>query len=79
MSPQEREAKTLEYYAFLEDAPVMESLDTIEAQFVTEWKSCQDGHERDNLWRTVRIIGMLKQQMRSIASGASVTSIRRIK
>lgn len=81
MTPNERSAKGAIYRAALEDGVVTETLDVIEAQFIKEWKNTFDASERDNCWRVVRIIQLLKSHMGAIVAGErdSISAIKRMK
>lgn len=83
MTPSERAARASVFRGALEDGIISETLDEIEDQFTGQWKTCFDALERDNLWRTVMIVRLLKQKMGSIADGrmdsGDVSAIRRVK
>lgn len=81
LSHNERAARASIFRAALEDGVLGECLTEIEQQFVDEWKRSQTADERDNCWRSVRIIQLLKQNMGAIAAGErdSLTAIRRVK
>lgn len=83
MTPADRAARASVFRGALEDGIISETFDEIEAQFTEQWKTCFDAAERDNLWRTVMIVRLLKQKMASIADGrmdsGDVSAIRRVK
>ena len=81
MSHHERAAKAAILRGALEDGVIGECLTKIEDQFIDEWKRSQTMEERDNCWRSVRIVLLLRQHMASIIAGErdSVTAIRRVK
>lgn len=81
MQPHERAARSAIFRAALEDGVISETLADIESQFVEEWKRARSSDERENLWRSVNILQMLRQRMGAIAAGErdSVTAIRRVK
>jgi hypothetical protein len=81
MTPNERQARALTFRAALEDGVLRETLDAIEEQFTKEWKVAASTDERENLWRSIRIIGLMRSHMASIAAGEhdGISAIRRIK
>lgn len=81
MNQHERAAKASIFRGALEDGVIAECLTDIETQFVDEWKRSQTADERENCWRTVRVVQLLRQHMAAIIAGErdSVTAIRRAK
>lgn len=81
MTPNEREARALTFRAALEDGVIRETLDAVEAQFMSEWKATFSAEERENIWRTVRVIQLMRSHMASIAAGEhrGMSAIKQIK
>lgn len=82
MTPEERRAKAIHYRSAMEDGIVNEMLAAVEHQLMTEWKVAGSLDERENLHRTVRIIGLLRSHMASIAAGerdGGISAIKRVK
>lgn len=81
MTPAERQSRALSFRAALEDGVVHETLSAIEEQFTKEWKIAASLDERENLWRSIRIIGLMRSHMANIAAGEhdGISAIRRIK
>lgn len=68
----------------MEDGDIKHVFETVTDQLVEEWKTTFDPTERDNLWRTVRAVQLLQQNMAGLTSEArlsnhAITQIRRIK
>lgn len=82
MTAEERQARAIQYKAALEDGVVHDALSAVEHQFMTEWKIASTLDERENLHRAVRIIGLLRSHMASIAAGepsGGISAIKRVK
>jgi hypothetical protein len=81
VTPNERSARASIFRAAIEDGVLGETLDAIEAQFTAEWKTTFAADERDNLWRSVRVVQLLRQHMASIAGGErdGLAAIKRLK
>lgn len=84
MNQLERAQRAATFRAVLEDGVIKDTLDNIEGIFTDQWKSAQTVEERENCHKTIKIIGMLRQHMASIANSErgevphhSVTAIRR--
>ncbi len=78
MTPNEIDARAAVFRGALEDGVISEVLNEMEQQFTDEWKRCRDALERDNLWRSVMILGMLRQRLGVIAnSSGDLSAIRR--
>lgn len=78
MNQHERAAQASIFRAALEDGVIGRTLEQIEADFIAEWKRSRTPEERENCWRTVNVIQILRQRMAAIAAGErdSVTAIR---
>ena len=79
MNANQRAGRAAIFRAALEDGVIKECLDDIEARFIESWKVTHDERERNNLWRSVHILNMLRQQMSMIVAGEPVTAIPRIR
>ena len=79
MNANQRAGRAAIFRAALEDGVIRESLDEIEAQMIATWKTTFDERERDNLWRSVHILNLLRQNLGMIAAGDTVTALRRAK
>ena len=81
MTPAERQAKAITYRAALEDGVTHEALEALEAQFIAEWRVAATLDERENLHRSVRIIGLMRSYMAAIVAGEhdGISAIKRIK
>lgn len=81
MTPNERAGRAMRFRALIEDGEIKELLDEIEATFTNEWKAAQTADERENCFRAVRILSLLRQHMAAIVAGErdKVTAIRRAK
>lgn len=82
MSVEERAARAATFRAALQDGVIKEVLDEIEAQFTSDWKTARTPDERENCWRAVNILSLLRQKMGTISvepklHSADVTQIRR--
>lgn len=81
MTREERQSRSITFRAALEDGVLRTCLDDLEAQFTNEWKSANTLEERENLFRTVRILNLLRSHAASIIAGEhdGISAIRRIK
>jgi len=82
VTPEERRARAIQYNAALEDGVIYEALDAVESQFINEWKAAATTDERENCHRVIRVIGLMRSHIASIAKGepdGGISAIRRIK
>lgn len=81
MTREERQARSIQFRAALEDGVLRACLDDLETQFTTEWKGAATVDERENLHRTIRILTLLRSHAASIIAGEhdGISAIRRIK
>lgn len=81
MTREERQARSITFRAALEDGVIRACLDDLEAQFTNEWKAAGTMEERENLFRTVRVLTLLRSHAASIIAGEhdGISAIRRIK
>lgn len=84
MNQLERAQRAATFRAALEDGVIKDTLDHIETIFTDQWKAAQTVDERENCHKTIRILGLLRLHMASIANSErgevqhhSVTAIRR--
>lgn len=82
MSPEERRARAFRVQAMMEDGEITTAFDDIELEFTEEWKRAQSTDERENMWRAIKIVSLVRQRLANYASAASdgsMSAIRRIK
>lgn len=79
MNEHQRAGRAAIFRGALEDGVIGETLTEIETRLVDEWKRTLDERERDNLWRSVHILNLLRQNLGVIAAGDTVTALRRAK
>lgn len=81
MTREERQARSIQFRAALEDGVIRACLDDLEVQFTNEWKAANTVEERENLFRTVRVLNLLRSHAASIIAGEhdGISAIRRIK
>lgn len=82
MSPEERRARAFRVQAMMEDGEITTAFDDIEKEFADEWKRAATTEERENLWRAVKIVSLVRQRLANYASAASdgsMSAIRRVK
>lgn len=81
MTREERQARSITFRAAMEDGIIRACLDDLEAQFTNEWKAAGTMEERENLFRTVRVLNLLRSHAASIIAGEhdGISAIRRIK
>lgn len=81
MTREERQARSIQFRAAMDDGVLRAGLDDLEAQFTNEWKSANTLEERENLHRTIRILTLLRSHAASIIAGEhdGISAIRRIK
>ena len=78
MTPAERAQRAIAAKALLDDPLMQEAFASIEQDLTDQWKACGDPAERDNLWRTVNVMELLKVWLRSAASH-DLAALRRVK
>lgn len=79
MTPEERRARAYRVAALMEDGELLGVLADIEADTMREWRNCFDANERDNLWRFIRLIEIMRSRFGEIAAEGRITDIRRLK
>lgn len=79
MTPEERRARAYRVAALMEEGELLEVLNDIEEQTVREWRNCHDANERDNLWRFVKLIEIMRSRFGEIAAEGRITDIRRLR
>lgn len=80
MTPQERRARAFRIQAMMEDGEINAAFDEVKAEFVAEWQRTFDAGERENLWRAVRVLELVRQRMASWgAADGSMSAIKRIR
>ena len=82
MSPEERRARAFRVQAMMEDGEINTAFNDIEQEFMDEWKRCHTAEERENLWRAVKVVSLVRQRLANYASAASdgsMSAIKRIK
>ena len=78
MSPEERRARAFRVQAMMEDGEITAAFDDVEQEFVEEWKRCQTADERENMWRAIKVVSLVRQRLANYASAASDSSISAI-
>lgn len=78
----ERAALGAKYKEHLEDLHA--AIDAVEAQYAEAWADTFDSHERDNLWRAVRVCRKMKEHFGELVSAGTlashqITELRRLK
>lgn len=66
----------------MQDGEIGAAFGDVKAQFISQWETCQDAQERDNLWRAVDIVNRVRGSLAAMAAGepdGSMSAIRRIK
>src|SRR3546814_9800230 len=78
MNADDRRARAIRFHAALENGVLNEAMDDLEQQFTAEWKVASTVEERENLFRTVRILNLLRSHMAAIIGGAhdGISAIR---
>jgi len=84
MTPEQRAERAVRFRALVEDGEIGEAFDAIEHGLTQSMVDCFDDQERNNLWRSIRILKSMRQWMGSAMADKrlaqhDVTSIRRIK
>ena len=78
LTVEQRNARASRLRELLENDDVKDAFATIEAELTEEWKNTFDANERENLWRTIRVMGMLQSRLGSW-SHADLSAIKRLK
>lgn len=82
MSPEERRGRGFRVQAMMQDGEINSAFDDVRADFIEEWERTHDPDERENLWRAVKIVSLVRQRLANYASAASdgsMSAIRRTK
>lgn len=81
MTPAERQSRAITFRAAMEDGILSECLSSVENQFMNEWKVTFSSEERENIWRTIRVIQLMRSHMASIVAGErdGIAAIKRLK
>lgn len=66
MTAEERAARGARMRELMQGGEIEESLSNIEAQLSDEWKRTFDPAQRENLWRTVRVLELLRADIGQI-------------
>lgn len=78
MTPEERALRAVSVRALLDDQNIQDAFAAIEAELLTEWKTCRIPQERENLWHALNVMDRLQVWLRSAASH-DLTALRRVK
>jgi len=81
VSPEERRARAFRVQAMMEDGEITAAFNDIEAEFTEEWKRSQTCDERENMWRAIKIVSLVRQRLANYASASSdgsMSAIRRV-
>lgn len=82
MTPEERRARAFRVQALMEDGDLNAAFDSVKADMMAEWERTHDASERENLWRAVNTLNLVRARLASMMSGAndgSMSAIRRAK
>ena len=79
MTQEERRARAYRVAALLEDGELSSVLTNMQDDAINEWKVCHNIDERENLWRFVKMIDLVKTNFSSIAAEGRFTEIKRMK
>lgn len=79
MSPEERRARAFRVQAMMEDGEITAAFTDIETEFTDEWKRCSTAEERENMWRAIKVLSLVRQRLANYASAASDGSMSAIK
>lgn len=79
MTPEERRARAYRVAALMEEGELSSVLTDIQENAIARWKTCFDEVERNNLWRFVHLIDLVRGNFASIAAEGRLTEIRRMK
>ena len=66
----------------MEDGEIRSAFSDIEQEFIEEWKRCHVTEERENLWRAIKVVSLVRGRLANYASAASdgsMSAIRRLK
>lgn len=82
MTPEERKARAVRVSMMLENGELDAAFRDVKADLHAEWERCFDSQERDNLWRSLHILNLVREKLTSLAGAAndgSLSAIRRVK
>ena len=82
MTPDERTARAFRVRAMLEDGELGIAFDEIKADLHAEWERTHDAAERENIWRAINSLNLVRSKLGSMMSGANdgtISAIRRAK
>jgi hypothetical protein len=82
MTPEQRRVRASRIRELMQDGEIAAAFDDVKAQFVSQWETCRDAAERDNLWRAVDVVNRVRGSLAAMAAGepdGSVSAIRRVK
>lgn len=81
MTPAGRQSRAITFRAALEDGVLSDCLSDVETQFMAEWKTTFSAEERENIWRTIRVIQLMRSHMASIVAGErdGISAIKRVR
>ena len=63
----------------MEDGEISTAFDDIEQEFTDEWKRSQTPEERENMWRAIKVLSLVRTRLANYASAASDGSMSAIK
>jgi hypothetical protein len=63
----------------MEDGEVAAAFDEVKADLIAEWERTFKPDERENLWRTVNALTLVRSKLASMMSGASEGQMAAIK
>jgi hypothetical protein len=78
MIAEERNARASRLRELLEHQDVKDAIASIESDLTKAWRACHDTQERENLWRSQHILGLLTQRL-ATWTNADIVAIRRMK
>lgn len=76
MTAEERASRASRLRELLEHGDVLDAFASIEDELTEEWKVAQKTEERENLWQSIRVLGMLRTRLGQW-SHADISAIRR--
>lgn len=82
MNSEQRRVRASRIRDMMGDGEIGAAFDDVKAQFISQWETCRDAHERDNLWRAVDILNRVRGSLVALSAGepdGSVSAIRRTK
>ena len=82
MSPEERRARAFRVQAMMEDGEITAAFNDVELEFTEEWKRAATTEERENLWRAIKVVSLVRQRLANYASASSdgsMSAIRRVR